>query len=153
VGLSGGIRIRPQEVFVVHANASLSERGRFKLARLVVDKGWPVASAAARFHLSWPTAKRWADRYRAEGPPEWPITPAARTRPHHSPNATPPAVVRRVAALRWRRRLGPVVIASEVAVSPSTMHWALTRCRINRLSHIDRTTGEPVRRYENIRWW
>ena len=29
------------------------------------------------------------------------------------------------------------------------MHAVLVRCRINRLSHIDRVTGEPIRRYEH----
>ena len=32
---------------------------------------------------------------------------------------------------------------------PSTVHAVLVRCRINRLSHIDRVTGEPIRRYEH----
>ncbi len=31
----------------------------------------------------------------------------------------------------------------------STVHAVLVRCRINRLSHIDRVTGEPIRRYEH----
>lgn len=31
----------------------------------------------------------------------------------------------------------------------TTVHAVLTRCRINRLSHIDRATGEPVHRYEH----
>ena len=31
----------------------------------------------------------------------------------------------------------------------STVHAVLVRCRLNRLSHIDRVTGEPVRRYEH----
>ncbi len=31
----------------------------------------------------------------------------------------------------------------------STVHAVLVRCRINRLSHIDRVTGEPFRRYEH----
>ena len=29
------------------------------------------------------------------------------------------------------------------------MHAVLVRCRLNRLSHLDRATGEPVRRYEH----
>jgi len=133
---------------VVHANAPLSERGRLRLARLIVEQGWSVSQAAARFQVSWPTANRWAARYRAEG--------AAgmvdrSSRPHHSPNATPTPVVRRIVSLRWRRRFGPVVLAGYVGVAPSTVHRVLTRCRINRLSHIDRATGEPVRRYEHSR--
>ena len=31
----------------------------------------------------------------------------------------------------------------------STVHAVLTRCRINRLSRIDRVNGEPLRRYEH----
>ena len=50
------------EVFVSHANAALTPRARLKLARLIVDDGWPVARAAERYDVSWPTAKRWADR-------------------------------------------------------------------------------------------
>ena len=33
----------------------------------------------------------------------------------------------------------------------STVHAVLVRCRINRLSRIDRVTGEPIRRYEHDR--
>ena len=29
------------------------------------------------------------------------------------------------------------------------MHAVLVRCRLNRLSHLDRPTGEPIRRYEH----
>ena len=32
---------------------------------------------------------------------------------------------------------------------PSTVHAVLVRCRLNRLSHVDRATGEPIRRYEH----
>ena len=31
----------------------------------------------------------------------------------------------------------------------STVHAVLVRCRLNRLSHIDIRTGEPIRRYEH----
>ena len=31
----------------------------------------------------------------------------------------------------------------------STVHAVLVRCRLNRLSHLDRATGEPIRRYEH----
>jgi transposase InsO family protein len=51
--------------------------------------------------------------------------------------------------LRWRKRLGPVEIGAKLGVPASTVHAVLTRCRINRLSHIDRRTGERVRRYEH----
>jgi transposase InsO family protein len=135
-----------REVLVPHANAPLTERGRLRLARLIVEHGVPVAQAAARFQVAWPTAKRWADRYRAHGPAG--MTDRS-SRPHHSPRATPQPVIRRIVHLRWKRRLGPVQIADHVGRAPSTVHRVLVRCRINRLGHVDRATGEPVRRYEH----
>ncbi len=50
-----------------HANAALTPKARLKLARLIVDDGWPIARAAERYDVSWPTAKRWAERYRQGG--------------------------------------------------------------------------------------
>jgi len=116
------------------------------LARLIVDDGWPVARAAERYDVSWPTAKRWADRYAEHGPAGM----ADRSsRPHRSPARTPQPLVRKIVHLRWKHRLGPVQIAGRLAMPASTVHAVLVRCRINRLSHIDRVTGEPVRRYEH----
>ena len=129
-----------------HANAALTPRARLRLARLIVDEGWPVARAAERFQVSWPTAKRWADRYRELGSAGM-IDRSSR--PHHMPRATPAPVMRTIVHLRWRHRLGPVAIADRVGCAPSTAHQVLRRCRINRLSHIDRATGQPVRRYEH----
>jgi transposase InsO family protein len=131
---------------VSHANSPLTPRARLRLARLVVDQGWPVARAAERYDVSWPTAKRWVDRYRLFG--EAGMADAS-SRPHHSPNKTPQPVVRKIVHLRWKQRLGPVEIAAQVGVAPSTVHKVLVRCRINRLTHVDRVTGEPIRRYEH----
>lgn len=131
-----------------HANAALTPRGRLRLARLIVDEGWPIARAAERYEVSWPTAKRWADRYRAEGAAGM----ADRScRPHHSPSRTPQPMVRKIVHLRWKQRLGPVQIAGRLGMPASTVHAVLTRCRLNRLSHIDRATGGPIRRYEHDR--
>ena len=57
--------------------------------------------------------------------------------------------MRRIVRLRWRHRLGPVQIAGRLGMAASTVHAVLVRCRINRLSRIDRVTGEPLRRYEH----
>jgi len=51
-----------------HANAALTPRHRLIVGRLVVDDGWPISEVAARFQVSWPTVKRWADRYRTGEP-------------------------------------------------------------------------------------
>jgi hypothetical protein len=49
------------EVLLPHANATLTERGRLKLAQCVVDDQWPLRRAAERFQVSVNTAERWAD--------------------------------------------------------------------------------------------
>jgi transposase InsO family protein len=133
---------------VSHANAALTPRARLRLARLVVDGGWPIARAAERYDVSWPTAKRWADRYRQLG--EAGMRDRS-SRPHVSPRRTAQPVVRKVVHLRWKQRLGPVAIADRLGLAPSTVHAVLVRCRLNRLSHVDRRTGEPIRRYEHDR--
>jgi transposase InsO family protein len=133
---------------VSHANAALTPRARLRLARLVVEHGWPIARAAERYDVSWPTAKRWAQRYRQAGR-EGMLDRSSR--PHRSPRRTPAPVVRKIVHLRCKQRLGPVAIAAAVGVATSTAHQVLVRCRLNRLSHVDRHTGEPIRRYERAR--
>jgi transposase-like protein len=129
-----------QEVFVSHANAALTPSTRLRLAQLVVDRGWTYAAATKMFMVAPRTAKKWADRYRTEGVAGM----VDRTsRPHTSPARTSPEVVRQIVRLRWRHRLGPVQIAGRLGIQASTVHAVLVRCRINRLSHIDRVTGEP----------
>ena len=129
-----------------HANAALTPRARLRLARLIVDHGWPVSRAAERYDVSWPTAKRWADRYRLAG--EAGMADRS-SRPHRVANRTPAPVVRRIVHLRWKQRLGPVAIGARLGLAPSTVHAVLARNRINRLWHVDRRTGEPIRRYEH----
>jgi transposase InsO family protein len=115
---------------------------------LVVDQDWPITRAAERYDVSWKTAAKWARRYEAEGPAGMGDRSSA---PHHHQNRTPQPVVRKIVHLRWKHRLGPVQIADRLGLSASTVHAVLVRCRINRLSHIDRATGEPIRRYERDR--
>jgi hypothetical protein len=133
---------------VSHANAALTPRHRHRLriARLVVDDGWPVVQAARQFNVSWPTAKRWADRYEAMG--EAGMTDRS-SRPHHSPNKTPQDLVRKVVHLRWKKRLGPIGIGAKLGMPASTVHAVLVRCRLNKLHHVDVRTGEVIRRYEH----
>jgi transposase InsO family protein len=144
-------RLQPQEVFVSHAthsNAALTPRARLRLARLIVDHGWSIPRAAERYDVSWRTAKKWADRYRAEGPAGM---VDRSSRPHRQPNRTAAPVVRKIVHLRWKQRLGPVEIGDRLAIPSSTVHAVLVRCGVNRLSHLDRATGEPIRRYEHER--
>ena len=129
-----------------HANAALTPRARLKVAELVVKDGYPISEVAARFQCSWPTVKRWVDRYLA-GDREM---HDRSSRPRTSPNKTALAVTKRLVSLRLRLREGPVQLGARVGVAPSTAHRVLVRCRLNRLGHVDRATGEPVRRYEHL---
>lgn len=125
-----------------HRNAPLSETGRLRLAKCVVDQGWPLARAAERFNVSVTTTKRWADRYRAHGRAAMVDRPS---RPHASPHQTPRRRERRVIGLRVSRRWGPARIAYHLGMHPSTVHKILTRYRCLRLSWTDPATGAPVR--------
>lgn len=129
-----------------HANAALTPRARLRLARLIVVDGWSPTVAAKMFMVSTVTARKWAARFRAEGVAG--MTDRS-SRPRSMPTKTPLPVVKQIVKARWRRRLGPVQIAGELGLAPSTVHAVLVRCRIHRLSRIDRVTGEPIHRYEH----
>jgi transposase InsO family protein len=137
-----------QEVLVVHRNAPLSETGRLRLARCVVDEGWPLRRAAERFQVSHTTAARWAARYRQLGAAGMADRPS---RPWSSPARTARRTEHRIIGLRVSRRLGPARIAFRLGLAPSTVHAVLARYRCPRLAHLDRATGVAVRRYERDR--
>ncbi len=126
-----------------HANAALTPRHRLKVARLVVEDGYPIPDVAARFQCSWPTVERWVagclagDREMLD----------RSSRPATMPTRTSAPVTKRLISLRLRE--GPVQLAARCGVAPSTAHQILRRCRVNRLTYVDRATGEVVRRYEH----
>jgi len=131
---------------VVHGNAPLSETGRLRLARCVVEDGWPLRRAAERFQVSSTTAWRWASRYRAMGAAGM----ADRSsRPHRSPWRTPTRTERRIIKVRVLRRWGPARIGYLLGIHPSTVHRVLVRYGIAKLRWLDRATGRVVRRMES----
>lgn len=127
-----------------HRNAALTPRHRLRVARLVIEDGWPISEVAARFQVSWPTVKRWVDRYVAGEPMQ-----DRSSRPRSSPNKTSTKITKRCVSLRMRLREGPVQLASRLGIAPSTVHRILKGARMNRLSYVDRATGETIRRYEH----
>ena len=127
-----------------HRNAALTPRHRLRVARLVIEEGWPISEVAARFQVSWPTVKRWVDRYLAGEPMQ-----DRSSRPKSSPNKTSKKTTKRCVSLRMRLREGPVQLAARLGIAPATVHRILTTARMNRLSYVDRATGEPIRRYEH----
>ena len=137
-----------RKALVPHRNAPLTETGRLRLARCVVEDGWPLRRAAERFQVAPTTAQRWAHRYRLLG--EAGMSDRS-SRPHHSPRQTPTRTERRIIKVRVLRRWGPARIAHLLGLVPSTVHRVLTRYRLARLTHLDRATGRVIRRYERDR--
>ena len=131
-----------------HRNAPLTPTGRLRLARCVVDDGWPLRRAAERFHVSHTTAARWADRYRRQGTAG---LNDRSSRPHHQPRRVPAATEEQVIRLRHEHRIGPVRLAARCGIAASTAHRILHRNGLPALTATDRATGEPVRRYERAR--
>jgi hypothetical protein len=123
---------------MAHRNAPLSETGRLRLARCIVEDGWPVRRAAERFQVSHTTAARWARRYRQQGVAGMVERPS---RPHHSPARTPAHVERRVCKLRVTNRWGPARIAARLGLAPSTVHRVLCRYHCRPLAPLDRASA------------
>ena len=130
---------------MLHANAALTPAQRLKLARLIVEEGWPTAWAARLFAVSWTTANRWAGRYRDEGKAGM---VDRSSRPHTSPAKVDPATTKRIVSLRLRKRWGAVRLAAETGVAPATAGAVLRRCRISRLSRLERRERTVIR-YEH----
>jgi transposase InsO family protein len=134
---------RPKEALVPHRNAPLTETGRLRLARCVVDDHWPLRRAAERFQVSVSCAQRWARRYRDHG--EAGMGDRS-SRPVHSPRRLPQRRERRIINLRVTRRWGPARIAAHLRMAASTVYAVLRRYRLARLAHLDRATGHAIRR-------
>ena len=99
-----------------HPSARLTVFSRQLLVKRVVIDGWPVATVAEQLGISRATGYKWVRRYRADGLPG---LEDRSSRPHVSPSKTQPKRVRRIVALRWRERLGPVQIAGQLRMQLS----------------------------------
>jgi transposase InsO family protein len=132
---------------VSHRNARLTVHGR----RLLVERvgaGRPVAHVAAEMGVSRATAHKWVRRWRTEGEPG---LHDRSSQPRTTPHRTPAMVEARVCRLRQARKLGPARIGPVLGLPASTVHRILVRHGLNRLAHLDRPTGEVIRRYERDR--
>src|SRR5690349_20068979 len=85
--------VAKQAARMSHANAAQTARARLRVAQLVVHQGMAITEVAAGFQCSWPTVKRWAERYAAGEA----MTDRS-SRPHSMPAKTSPATTRRIVA-------------------------------------------------------
>ena len=132
---------------MTHANAPLTPIGRLRLARLIVDDGWPVRRAAERFQYSPATASKWTARFRAGEP-----LADRSSRPGWSPCRTARRLERRIIGLRVTRRWGPHRISYHLGLPRSTVGRVLSRYRMPVLAHLDQATGRVVRRPQPVRY-
>ena len=126
----------------IHHNARLTPLGRERMVRAIVEGGQTPQAAARAAGVCPRTARKWVDRFKAEG-----LAGLAdrSSRPQRLRQPTSPAVVDQVIALR-RQRLPGQHIAKAAGVSPATVSRILKRAGLSRLRDLE--PPEPVRRYE-----
>jgi transposase InsO family protein len=125
----------------------MTPRGRMILIERIAA-GRPIAHVAAEMGVSRKTADKWWKRWLVEGDEG---LDDRSSRPHRCPHQTPARVEARIVRIRQRRKLGPARISSMVGVPASTVHRVLCRHGVNRLSWMDRPTGQVIRRIHTDR--
>ncbi len=115
-----------------HHRARFTARGRWEVARRVIEEGETFAQAAAWANVSRSTVWEWVRRWRQATPEErasLACLAERSSRPHHSPARVPVAEEARICELRERTGWSPRRLADEpeVARAPSTVHRVLQR--------------------------
>jgi transposase InsO family protein len=128
----------------LHANAALSLNRRRLLVNRVVEEGWSLTKAAEAAEVSEPTARKWVQRYRAEGESGLLDRPSAANNVH---NRTPEDRIGAICALR-RLRMTGAEIAEVLEMPETTVAGILTRSGLGRLGRLGM---EPAQRYERSR--
>ncbi len=134
---------------MAHAKAKLTPAGRLLLVRRVLEEGWPPAHAAAMAGVSRQTVHKWLRRFAEEGLSG---LQDRSSRAHRCPHRTASETEEAVLALRGEIRRGPHRIAGRLHLAPSTVHAILYRHGVSRLSRLDRTTGQVIRRGPVVRY-
>jgi transposase InsO family protein len=128
-----------------HKNAPWTAVSRGRLARMVIDDGVRLGSAAARFSVSLKTAAKWVRRYRQFGAAG---LADRSSRPRRSPRQVSFLLVEKVLALR-RGHMPGYEIARRTGLSPASVSRILRRARLSRWR--DLNPPPPIRRYEHPR--
>ena len=129
----------------IHKNARLTPHSRAELVRRVLVEGQAPKAVATAFGVGVKTAKKWVERFQAEGPAG---LVDRSSRPHRLHRPTPPPTVERIE--RYAASAGPVKqIAQETGVSPATVSRVLKRLGLSRMRDLE--PAAPVVRYERKR--
>ncbi len=129
---------------MAHRNAKLNCNGRLLLLERVAS-GWTQSQAADAGGISRATASKWVKRFREEGIAG---LEDRSSRPQHSPRALASDVVDAICQLRRELGAGPHRLSYELGIPASTIYVVLKRAGLSVLAWLDRTTREPIRRYE-----
>ena len=127
----------------LHANARLSVKGR----ELLIERlraGWSLTEAATAAGVSERNARKWRDRYQAQGAVGLLDRSSA---PRSVPSRTPEDRIEVIAALR-RLRFTGAEIAELLGMALSTVSGILTRIGMGKLGRLGL---EPPQRYERER--
>ena len=124
-----------------HRNARLAPAGRLILIQRVTA-GRPVAHVAKEMGTSRPTAYRWVNRYREEGPAG---LEDRSSRPKSCPHATSPQETAEVIQARIEHRSGPTDLAARTGVGARTISMILTCAGMPHLWDLDPLTGIRIR--------
>ena len=130
-----------------HRNAPLTPTGRLLLCQRI-EAGTPIAHVAAAMGISRRCASKWWHRYLelgADGLHD------RSSRPLRSPARVSERVEAKICRQRRAEKAGPDRLAIHLDLPASTIYRVLRRHDLNRLSHLDRQTAAPIRRYERSR--
>jgi transposase InsO family protein len=126
----------------IHKRARLSFARRVEMARGIVEQGLSCAAAAAENGVCEDTARKWRDRYIAEG--EAGLRDRS-SRPHHSPKAISEQTAGQIIEMRHSRYV-MADIAKQAGCSQTTVSRVCARAQVSRLSDLE--PKAPVQRYE-----
>jgi transposase InsO family protein len=129
----------------IHANARTCPNSRRLLVRRIEEEGWSLMAAAEAAGISERSARKWRDRWRAEGEEGLLDRSSA---PRRVPSRTPQASIEAIAALR-RLRMTAAEIAETLGLALSTVSLWLKRIGLGKRSRLE--PPEPPNRYERKR--
>jgi len=122
---------------VSHHRARFTARGRWSVARRVIEDGESYAQAAAWANVSKSTVHAWVSRWRQASERDrasLACLTERSSRPRRCPRQVPAEEAARILALREQTGWSPRRLASEadIARSPSTVHRVLQRAGVSR---------------------
>ncbi len=129
----------------LHRNARSCPNSRRLLVRRVTEQGWTLGAAAEAAGLSAKSARKWLNRWEAQGRAGLQDRSAA---PRRRPTQTPADRVQAIEKLR-RVRMTGAEIAESLAMALSTVSRWLARIGLGKLSRLQ--PPEPPNRYERSR--